>query len=257
MRSSSVQRLSELAGEKELGLKYRLPTEAEWEYACRSGGSDPYEWPRKADSRSGENGGEQLIDPLDVATVGSYPPNGFGLFDMRGNVYEWCADWFSRDYYARSPVDDPTGPSSGYLRVVRGGDWLFVGEGCTINRRITPPWSSSCYLGFRVAASPIASADNVPAIPSSMSSPYRIALYSSHRNPKKMELIAIDPVKRTAALLRAGWSVSPAWSPDDRHIAFAESKTDIWVMDADGLHQRNVTSGAFKLVKAPAWSPDS
>jgi formylglycine-generating enzyme required for sulfatase activity len=106
--------------EKE-GKTYRLPTEAEWEYACRSGsttrwyfgdnetGMEEYAW-NKGNSNSTNLVGQKL-------------PNGFELFDMHGNVREWCSDWYSGDYYNRSPVDDPEGPSSGDERVLRSGSF--------------------------------------------------------------------------------------------------------------------------------------
>lgn len=144
------RRLTDLPGEKAQGRRYRLPTEAEWEYACRSGKSDPYRWNprRQPDDKSGAAAG---IEPsLPLTRVGSYPPNDFGLCDMRGNVWEWCSDWFERSYYSRSPIDDPTGPAGGYLKVVRGGDWIFVGEVCRINYPVMSPWQRSPFVGFRV-----------------------------------------------------------------------------------------------------------
>lgn len=142
--------LSQLDEERSSGREYRLPTEAEWEYACRDGRSEAYVWRGKRHDKdgSGENAG--FNPPLPLTSVGSYPPNQFGLHDMRGNVSEWTADWFDRDYYARSPINDPQGPSFGYLKVVRGGDWTFVGETCRINYPMSPPWTSSRFIGFRV-----------------------------------------------------------------------------------------------------------
>jgi formylglycine-generating enzyme required for sulfatase activity len=143
-------RLTDLAEEKWQGRRYRLPTEAEWEYACRSGKSEPYHWnPRRpSDDNSGEAAG--IEPPLPLVKIGSYPANDFGLYDMRGNVWEWCANWFEQTYYSRSPVDDPQGPENGYLKVVRGGDWIFVGEVCRINYPIMSPWQRSPFVGFRV-----------------------------------------------------------------------------------------------------------
>jgi prepilin-type processing-associated H-X9-DG protein len=144
------RRLSLLPEERDAGRWYRLPTEAEWEDACRGGKSEPYRWQiqRRPDDQSGEAAG--ILPPLPVKPVGSYLPNRFGLFDMRGNVWEWTADWFDRDYYSRSPVDDPRGPAQGYIKVVRGGDWRFVGEPCKIEYAMLPPWKGNPMVGFRV-----------------------------------------------------------------------------------------------------------
>ena len=144
------RKLSELASEREQGRRYRLPTEAEWEYACREGTSRPYVWrrQRRAEDDSGEAAGMQ--PPLPVLRVASYRPNGLGLYDMRGNVWEWCADWFDRDYALRSRTVDPQGPEHGFLKVVRGGDWRFIGEACRHDYAMMPPWQANPLVGFRV-----------------------------------------------------------------------------------------------------------
>lgn len=148
------QRLSSLPEEKAAGRSYRLPTEAEWEFACRERTSTPYVWKskRQPDDQSGAAAG--ISPALPLTAVGSYPPNSLGLYDMRGNAWEWCADWFDRDYYQRSRRDDPAGPKDGYAKVIRGGDWIYVGEGCFINYPILAPWKSSPYVGFRVVCVP-------------------------------------------------------------------------------------------------------
>jgi formylglycine-generating enzyme required for sulfatase activity len=114
------RKLSELSEEKKAGRHYRLPTEAEWEYACRAGSAKKYCY---GDDES------RLVDYAwygknsDGKThqVGRKKPNAWGLYDMHGNVWEWCADRYDRDYYAKSPRDDPIGPSEGSFRVFRGG----------------------------------------------------------------------------------------------------------------------------------------
>jgi formylglycine-generating enzyme len=131
--------MSRWFSEKE-GKKYRLPTEAEWEYACRAGtrtryhrGDEPQSllkvantfdadtarnWPQwQAYALTGHDGFEF------TAPVGSFAPNAWGLYDMHGNAWEWVADWYGESYYADSPVDDPQGPAAGSARVRRGGSW--------------------------------------------------------------------------------------------------------------------------------------
>jgi len=140
------RRLAELPEEKSAGRTYRLPTEAEWEYACRSGMTVPYSYSARIPS-NGEAAGNR---ELPLTKVGSYPANSFGLYDMRGNVWEWCSDWFDRDYYSRSPIQDPAGPAEGYIKLVRGRDFIYAGEHCFINYPPIAPWKSSKVIGFRV-----------------------------------------------------------------------------------------------------------
>ena len=119
---------------------YRLPTEAEWEYAARAGtrtryhsGDAPASLLKVAnvfDADAAQNWKKWTRHALDgrdghafTAPAGSYAPNAFGLYDMHGNAWEWTADWHDDHYYAVSPVDDPKGPSSGSVRVRRGGSW--------------------------------------------------------------------------------------------------------------------------------------
>ena len=130
---------------KATGKKYRLPTEAEWEYACRSLTKGPYAGNLDSMGWYDKNSGNK------THPVGTKQPNGFRLYDMHGNVWEWCSDWYSENYYSQSPSTDPTGPSSGSYRVGRGGGW--GGDAQYLRSadrfRFTPVFRFN-YLGFRL-----------------------------------------------------------------------------------------------------------
>jgi formylglycine-generating enzyme required for sulfatase activity len=125
-------------GQKE-GTTYRLPTEAQWEYACRAGTTTPFAFGETLSSETDANFdgsgfpyGNSGKGPSRERTtpVGSFRANAWGLYDMHGNLSEWCADWYDEDYYNRSPLDDPQGPTSGIKRVVRGGCYDESGDEC-------------------------------------------------------------------------------------------------------------------------------
>jgi formylglycine-generating enzyme len=152
----------------------RLPTEAEWEYAARGEDTGIGGRPRRlflwGDAAPGGQGGcgnlpdEALKGKLPdrevfpgysdgfvfTAPVGSFPPNTRGLHDMAGNAFEWCADWYSADYYRRAPAKGPRGPDSGDFRVLRGGSWLSHPYGLRVAYRYYElPGYRSYYVGFR------------------------------------------------------------------------------------------------------------
>jgi formylglycine-generating enzyme required for sulfatase activity len=141
------------------GRKYRLPTEAEWEYACRAGTTTPFHF---GTALNGDQANCNGNFPYGTATkgpyldrtcrVGSYRPNAFGLYDVHGNVWQWCQDWYGKEYYNESTDVDPQGPSAGGARVLRGGAWLFGAGYCrAAYRDWHVPSDRREHCGFRVA----------------------------------------------------------------------------------------------------------
>ena len=126
------------------GFKFSLPTEAQWEYACRAGTTTAYHFGNTLTQQQANFGGNQTRD------VGSYPANAWGLRDMHGNVWEWCADWFGD--YPSGAVTDPTGAERGSVRVIRGGSWYNLAEDCrsALRGRHDPSYRSSD-IGLRLS----------------------------------------------------------------------------------------------------------
>jgi len=152
------KKLTDLPAEKLARRTYRLPTEAEWEYACRAGTKTPFHYgPSLTSTQANMNG----LSPYGGAPngpnlprteeVGKFLPNAFGLYDMHGNVLEWCADWFDTMYYARSARIDPTGGLVGTSRILRGGGWETDGRKCRCTYRSgNTPTNKANTAGFRV-----------------------------------------------------------------------------------------------------------
>ncbi len=140
--------LSAIPAENTAGRAYRLPTEAEWEYACRAGTTTPFHYGARLE---GHQANRYMV--LGRTTdVGSYPANGFGLHDMHGNVTEWCQDWYDSNYYINAPSNDPSGPLVGTLRSARGGGWGWVITDCrSAVRGGHAPSLQRGDFGFRVA----------------------------------------------------------------------------------------------------------
>ena len=134
------------------GMKFALPTEAQWEYACRAG-TTAFWHCGDEEAKLQEYAWFNVNSGGKTHPVGDLLANGFGLYDMHGDVFEWCADWYAPDYYAQSPPNDPSGPRSGSRRVGRGGGWGNRARDCrsALRNGIGPQWRERG-LGFRLAA---------------------------------------------------------------------------------------------------------
>jgi formylglycine-generating enzyme required for sulfatase activity/serine/threonine protein kinase len=142
------RKLSALPAEKKAGYVYRLPTEAEWECACRAGTTTTYSF-GDSESELGDYAWYTKNSGRTTHPVGGKKPNGWGLYDMHGNVFEWCQDWYGS--YPSGSVTDPTGAASGSLRVFRGGCWSSISVNClSANRFGDSPDFRLHSLGFRV-----------------------------------------------------------------------------------------------------------
>lgn len=144
------RRLSDLPAERAAGRTYRLPTEAEWEYACRAGSTTQFSFGDAWDA-IGEYGWFRENASSGPQTVGQKKPNAWGLYDMHGNLWEWCSDRWANDYYQRSPVENPLGPSVGEEYVCRGGAYVCGPYFCrNASRLYLNPKIRSEVRGFRV-----------------------------------------------------------------------------------------------------------
>jgi formylglycine-generating enzyme required for sulfatase activity len=147
------------AGGLPAGWKWALPTEAQWEYACRAGTTTVFSFGDSLSSREANFNGDYPYGGASegpylekTVGVGSYAANAWGLHDMHGNVWEWCADWYDKTLTGGA---DPDGPNTGVYRVIRGGSWGNYAANCrAASRNRNDPGHRSNYLGFRPALVP-------------------------------------------------------------------------------------------------------
>ena len=147
------KRLSDLPEEKAASRVYRLPTEAEWEYACRAGSKTAYSFGEGSKSL-GDYAWFDGNSNTQTHPVGEKKANAWGLYDMHGNVWEWCSDWYGE--YPKGAVSDPVGPREGSYRVGRGGSWSDGAALCrsALRGRSDPSDRDNDFYGFRLALSP-------------------------------------------------------------------------------------------------------
>jgi formylglycine-generating enzyme required for sulfatase activity len=264
---------------------YRLPTEAEWEDACRAGGTGKYcfgdaeaELPQYAWCKPHSQGRPR--------PVGQKLPNRWGLYDMHGNVWQWCNDWYSDAYYAASPANDPHGPATGTMRVLRGGAWDCTAEKCrsAYRHKEFPVYSDACFgadsYGFRRARK-AGSSDTTPVVvagPKPATTTHRtneVPKPTPAPMPGKINLAALDGTivfvsdrsgcfkiwkmhasgKGASQLTRSdGPDADPRFSPDGKHILYTTLRggfPQVWQMNRDGSGPRFITKGS-----QGSWAPD-
>jgi formylglycine-generating enzyme required for sulfatase activity/serine/threonine protein kinase len=195
------------------GDGYRLPTEAEWEYACRAGTTTPFNFGTANNGAESncigtaayrtEEQGPALGRPV---PVGSYRPNAFGLYDMHGNVLEWCWDVFDEAYYKHSPESDPAGPSAGSNRVRRGGGWGYQAIDCrsAFRRRNLPRYRSHT-TGIRVARVP--DGQEVAKIPPEKNKPADVAPSPPAIGPNPSVATTVSKISGRPFLVRGQWTI--------------------------------------------------
>ena len=269
---------------------YRLPTEAEWEYACRAGSSGKYCF--------GDNEADLAkyawFKPLSQGKprpVGQKQPNRWGLFEMHGNVWQWCHDWYGEGYYRDSPGQDPRGPAMGTTRVLRGGAWDCTPEKLrsAYRHKEFPVYSDACFgadsYGFRRARKAdggdrtvviAARADPIPAnVASKPVTGASSALQSAEPSGNSIDLAKLRGtlvfVSDRSGTLKI-WSMhasgkearqltqgdnpdaDPRFSPDGQVILFTTLRDgfpEIWLMNRDGSAPKSVTKGS-----QGSWAPD-
>jgi formylglycine-generating enzyme required for sulfatase activity len=266
---------------------YRLPTEAEWEYACRAGGSGRYcfgdsekDLPQYAWYKPHSQGRPH--------PVGQKRPNAWGLYDLHGNVWQWCNDWYGDTYYTASPTENPRGPAAGKMRVLRGGAWDSTAEQCraAYRHKEFPVYSDACFgadsYGFRRARGAAGKPAAVAAAPKVTPGPEPEKKAAQARpavapaaGTGKIDLASL---KGTIVFVsdRGGtpkiWSMrasgkdarqlthgpdadaDPRFAPDGKRILYTTLRggfPEVWLMNRDGTAPQPVTKGS-----QASWAPE-
>ena len=262
---------------------YRLPTEAEWEYACRAGstgkysfGDDEKELPQHAWLKPHSQGKTQ--------PVGQKKANRWGLFDMHGNVWQWCNDWYSETYYKESPKENPPGPATGKMRVLRGGAWDATPDKCraAYRNKEFPVYSDACFgadsYGFRrvrgqgrgaTAEGPLAVSQPEKKVDAPCPSPLpshpsgklaaaglkgTIVFVSDRSGSLKIWSMHASGKNAKQLTRSAGPDADPRFSPDGKRILYTTLKggfPEVWQMNRDGSEPKAVTKGS-----QASWAPD-
>jgi formylglycine-generating enzyme required for sulfatase activity len=242
---------------------YRLPTEAEWEYACRAGsgakyffGDDEKELSRYAWVKPHSRGR--------TWPVGSKPPNRWGLHDMHGNVWQWCNDFYGESYYKESPAEDPKGPPVGDKRVLRGGAWSSIADQCRAAYRSKefPVFTDACFGSDSYGLRRARSAGAAPRAGTAQAQT-AAAQAVDRRTSATAQASPTETPKAKPTPAPAG---SPAAAPDRKidprrlkgAIVFVSDRggaMNIWKMDANGGRNKRLTNDPYPDAD-PRFSPD-
>ena len=239
------QKLSSLPEEKAAGRAYRLPTEAEWEYACRAGTTTPFHFGMELNESSANYETNRTVP------VGSYPPNAFRLHDMHGNVGEWCQDWYQSDYYKYSPTDDPKGPPAAKERVYRGGSCgsdATNARSASRTRYFEPMGGISSYRGFRVVMQ-VSNTDSSTSVASPDNG--QVVAPEDTTTASKMENLTNEtPATRPTYIVEKGRGsplLAMGVTPDGQRLltGYANGVVAEWDLNTGRRLRRRVWEGAF------------